>query len=64
MGIPGDSLEIRDGYIFINGKQTVLPDRAKTQFYYTVDTGGKQINLQRFFDKYKVSSSFFFKFTI
>ncbi len=36
VGIPGDSLEIRDGYVFINGKQTILPDRAKTQFYYTV----------------------------
>lgn len=36
VGIAGDSLEVRDGYVFINGKQTVLPDRAKTQFYYTV----------------------------
>lgn len=36
VGIAGDSLEIRDGYVFIDGKQTQLPDRAKTQFYYTV----------------------------
>jgi len=36
VGIAGDSLEIRDGYVFIDGKKTVLPDRAKTQFYYTV----------------------------
>jgi len=36
VGIAGDSLEVRDGYVFINGKKTVLPDRAKTQFYYTV----------------------------
>jgi len=36
VGIAGDSLEIRDGYVFIDGKQTVLPDRAKTQFKYTV----------------------------
>ena len=36
VGIAGDSLEIKDGYVFINGKQTVLPDRAKSQFYYTV----------------------------
>jgi len=55
VGIPGDSLEIRDGYIFINGKQTVLPDRAKTQFYYTIDTGSKKINLERFFEKYNVT---------
>ena len=36
VGISGDSLEVRDGYVFINGKQTVLPDRTKTQFHYTV----------------------------
>ncbi len=36
VGIAGDSLEIKDGYVFVNGKQINLPDRAKTQFYYTV----------------------------
>ena len=38
VAIPGDSLEIKDGYIFINGKQTVLPDRAKTQYFHNVTT--------------------------
>ena len=38
VGIPGDSLEIRDGYIFINGKQYVLPDRAKPQYYHHIGT--------------------------
>ncbi|MGY6650388.1 signal peptidase I [Wenyingzhuangia sp. IMCC45574] len=38
VGIPGDSLEVRNGYIYINGKKTVLPDRAKPQFNYYVDT--------------------------
>lgn len=45
VGIAGDSLEIIDGYIFINGKQTVLPDRAKTQYYHKVETGGQQFSL-------------------
>ncbi len=36
VGIAGDSLEIKDGYVYINGTKTVLPDRAKIQFYYTV----------------------------
>ena len=45
VGIPGDSLEIKDGYIFINGKQTVLPDRAKTQYIHKVVTkNGQQLN--------------------
>jgi len=55
VGIAGDSLELRNGYVYINGKKTVLPDRAKPQFYYTVDTGGKKINLQRFIDKYDIT---------
>ena len=34
VGLPGDSLEIRDGFVFINGKQNILPERAKLQFSY------------------------------
>jgi len=44
VAIAGDSLEIRDGYIYINGKRTVLPDRAKPQYNFFVDTEGKRIN--------------------
>ena len=34
VGIPGDSLSVIDGYVHINGKKTVLPDRAKPQYDY------------------------------
>ena len=44
VGIPGDSLEIKNGYIFINGEKTVLPDRAKTQYMHKVETGGQQLS--------------------
>ena len=44
VGIAGDSLEIRDGYIYINGERTVLPDRAKPQYYHLVDTDGQQLS--------------------
>jgi signal peptidase I len=37
VGIAGDSLEIRDGYVYINGKENDLPYRAKLQFYYTYE---------------------------
>jgi len=37
VGIAGDSLEIRNGYVYINGKKNELPDRAKIQFYYTYE---------------------------
>ena len=41
VGLPGDTLEIRDGFVFINGKQNRLPDRAEIQFKYegTLKTG-------------------------
>ena len=34
VGIPGDSLSVIDGYVHINRKKTVLPDRAKPQYDY------------------------------
>ncbi|AYN68492.1 signal peptidase I [Euzebyella marina] len=36
VGIPGDSLQIIDGHVYIDGKQLVLSDRAKPQYDYTV----------------------------
>ncbi len=36
VGLPGDSLEVRAGYVFINGKQLQLSDRAKPQYDYLV----------------------------
>jgi signal peptidase I len=44
VGIAGDSLEIKDGYIFINGEKTILPDRAKTQYMHKVVTSGQQLS--------------------
>ena len=36
VGVAGDSLEVRDGYVYINGKKNELPDRAHLQFSYLV----------------------------
>jgi signal peptidase I len=44
VGIPGDSLEIKDGYVYINGKRTVLPDRALPQYMHKVVTDGQQLS--------------------
>ena len=35
-GTPGDSLQIKNGIVFINGKELILPERAKPQFSYFV----------------------------
>ena len=37
VGIAGDSLEMKNGYFYINGKKNALPERAKLQFYYTYE---------------------------
>src|SRR5690606_16163957 len=41
VGIPGDTLSIRDGYVYINGKQNILNDRARIQFSYNVTFKGQ-----------------------
>ena len=35
-GTPGDSLQIKNGTVYINGKELILPERAKTQYSYFV----------------------------
>ena len=37
VGTPGDSLEIRNGFVFINGVQNELTDRTALQFSYDVE---------------------------
>ncbi|MFV8342237.1 signal peptidase I [Flavobacterium sp. XS2P39] len=41
VGVPGDSLAIKDGIIYINGKILQLSERAKPQFSYAVALDGK-----------------------
>ena len=36
IGIPGDSLEIRDGIVYLNGRENELPDRAKPLYTYKI----------------------------
>ena len=36
VGVAGDTLEIRNGYVFINGVQNKLPSRAHLQFSYSL----------------------------
>ncbi len=66
VGLPGDSLEVRNGYVYINGKQNDLPDRAKIQFVYEivskrplvmVDRNGMGSNVPSpaIYDRFKIS---------
>jgi signal peptidase I len=51
IGIPGDSLEIIDGIVYLNGKENNLPDRARPLFTYLIKSNegvssSKLINLE------------------
>ncbi|RYZ48991.1 MAG: signal peptidase I, partial [Sphingobacteriales bacterium] len=41
VGVPGDSLSLRDGVVFIDGKELKFPDRAKPQYAYKITVDGK-----------------------
>jgi signal peptidase I len=58
VGLPGDQLEVRDGYVFTNGTQNVLPNRAKLQFSYFVITKGGGFNPQYMHDRYGITDFF------
>jgi signal peptidase I len=38
VGIPGDSLQIKNGIVFINGKELILSERAKPQYFHVIHT--------------------------
>jgi signal peptidase I len=38
LGIPGDSLQIKNGVVYINNKPLEIKDRQKTQRFYTLNT--------------------------
>ncbi|WP_114491361.1 signal peptidase I [Candidatus Ulvibacter alkanivorans] len=54
VGVPGDSIAVKDGFVFINGKQNTLPSRAKLQFAHQVITS-RPINLQYVMERYDVT---------
>lgn len=57
VGIPGDSLEVRDGYVYINGKKNELPDRAKLQFSYLVKTSSP-LNPEMIYNRYNITDRY------
>jgi len=52
VGMPSDSLEIRDGNIYINGKIDKLPESAKAQYNFLVDTKGQPISQDALVHRY------------
>ncbi|NCO63290.1 MAG: signal peptidase I [Flavobacteriales bacterium] len=55
VGLPGDSLEVRNGFVYINGKQNVLPERAKLQFSYMIETKTGAFNNYQLANRYHIT---------
>jgi len=58
VGVPGDSLEVRNGFVFINGVQNELPDRAQLQFSYFVQPKSRTFNPNVMIDRYDITDQF------
>ncbi len=58
VGVAGDSLEVRNGYVYINGKQNVLPDRAHLQFSYHVQPKTNRFNPEFLKKRYDITDGF------
>jgi signal peptidase I len=50
VGLPGDSLSVKNGYVYINGKQNQLNDRARLQFSYNIKFKGQLTSNQQVYD--------------
>jgi len=57
--IPGDKIEIKDGVVYINEKESILPERAKPQYSYKVAWDGKtQVNLDYIKQELHITDAF------
>ncbi|WP_445710752.1 signal peptidase I [Flavobacterium sp.] len=53
--IAGDTLQIIDGIVHINGKESILPERAKPQYFYIIKT--KEEVSDSFIKDYQITES-------
>ncbi len=59
VGLPGDTLSVVDGYVHINGVKNDLPDRAKLQFSYNVESKGQGFNPKFLRERYNISEKIY-----
>jgi len=55
VGIAGDSLQIINGDVFINGKKEIYSDRTKLQYTYIIEPDATFNGLENFLNKYNVT---------
>lgn len=55
VGIAGDSLEVRNGQVYINGQKEQLPERARLQYSYLLETNGQPLFNSSFLKRYEIT---------
>jgi signal peptidase I len=60
VGLPGDSLSIIDGKIFINNQPLQLPERAKPQYSYSGTTNGQGFDPYTLYKVYDITDGFYY----
>ena len=58
VGIAGDTLEVINGYVYINGEKNQLPKRAKLQFSYLVQPKKNKFNQKVMINNYDITDRF------
>ena len=58
VGIPGDTLEVINGYVYINGDKNKLPEEAKLQFSYLVQPKRNRFSKKVMINKYDITDAF------
>ena len=58
VGIAGDTLEIKDGYVYINGEKNKLNDRAELQFSYLVEPKNRTFSKRVMVNNYDITDPF------
>jgi len=58
VGIAGDTLEVINGYVYINGKKNQLPERTKLQFSYLVQPKKNKFNKRVMINNYDITDRF------
>lgn len=58
VGVPGDSLSVIDGKVYINNELLELPERAKPQYSYLGTTKGQPFNPRYLYERYDITDGY------
>lgn len=58
VGVPGDTLSMQDGFVYIDGEQLQLPERARPQYSYSGEIKGATVDREAMERQYEITDGF------